>query len=646
MLSRHETSLARRILLAVGLVALVVGLEGRPVAAAEPLKQIDASLRWIPEDAAYYSTMLRNGEQIEAIAKSKAWKSVMDMPVVKQGLHTLRAKIDENDNAPQLKEAWENPEVQSALSLLGDMMSQDVFVCGDPASADCVQLLQQIVGAMRYGPIFAQVTGQAKGVDSKTLNARLLLSTLAENRDLIKVASTIIGFRVKDVERAKDALVKLEMAINLVAVAAPQLSGKIKRTKVAGNSYLTISLDGQMVPWDKVPMETLEEVEAKKGDAKKVIDKLKTLKLVIALGVRNDYLLLSIGPSTDYLAKLGQGKSLIERAEFKPLEKFADRRLTGVGYLSKAMAGKVMNKPEDIDKLLALLDSSLDNLDDLSADQKARIRKDSAALAKDMKRLMPVPGAILSFSFLTDRGVEGYSYNWGSYPTAGDSKPLTLLQHVGGAPLMMFVGRGKVSIADYDMMVRWLKVGYSYFEEYGVPTMSPADKEKFDKAVKAFSPLLKRVNETNRAMLLPALVDGQVGLAMDANLKSRQFIKSAPSTPQAMPMAEPAMLFGVSNSELLRKAMAEYRAIFNAAVDGAARSCPRRSRVQDSRTSGDQDQRGHALLVSAAGRVGSDRGGQSGHGLVGSGGRGWRDPAAGGRTPEIHAPGRRRCVGG
>lgn len=574
MLSQHETSFVRRILLALCLTALVVGLTGRPAVAAEPLKKIDASLRLIPEDAAYYSAMFRNGEQIEAIAKSRAWKSVMAMPVVKQGLQALRAKIDENENAAQMKEAWENPEVQSALALLGDMMSHDVFICGDPASADCVDLIQQLVAAMRYGPALAQWTGQAEDLDPRKLNARMILSTLAENRDLIKISSTLIGFRVKDVERAKEAVVKLEMAINLAAVAAPQLSNRIKRTKVAGSSYLTISLDGGMVPWDKVPMDTLEDVEANEGDAQKVIDKLKTLKLVIALGVRNDYLLLSIGPSTDYLAKFGQGKSLAERAEFKPLEKFADRRLTGVSYLSKAMAAKVMNSPEDIDHLLALLNAGLDNQEGLSAGQKARIRKDAAALSKDLKRLMPVPGAALSFSFLTGQGMEGYSYNWGSYPQVGSSKPLTLLEHVGGHPLLMLVGRGKVSVADYDLLVHWLKVGYGYFEEFAVPTMQPSEREKFDKAVKAFRPLLKRANETNRTMLLPALADGQVGLAVDANLKSRQFIKSLPSTPQPMPMAQPALLFGVSNPELLRKAMAEYRAIFNASADALREISP------------------------------------------------------------------------
>ena len=40
------------------------------------------------------------------------------------------------------------------------------------------------------------------------------------------------------------------------------------------------------------------------------------------------------------------------------------------------------------------------------------------------------------------------------------SKPLSLLQHVGGNPAIAAVNRGKVSVADYDRFVKWVGVGY------------------------------------------------------------------------------------------------------------------------------------------------------------------------------------------
>ena len=59
-------------------------------------------------------------------------------------------------------------------------------------------------------------------------------------------------------------------------------------------------------------------------------------------------------------------------------------------------------------------------------------------------------GAEMSFSFLSERGYEGYAYNYGKHPDAVGAKPLTLLDHLGGAPLLAAVGRGKVSVADYE----------------------------------------------------------------------------------------------------------------------------------------------------------------------------------------------------
>ena len=298
-----------------------------------------------------------------------------------------------------------------------------------------------------------------------------------------------------------------------------------------------------------------------------MIDRLKKLTLVISLGVRDNYLLVSVGPSTDHLARLGQGKSLADRAEFKPLEKYADRRLVDVGYLSKPLAVRLLNNARDLDDLVKRLDKALNDID-LTAEQKSQIRKDSAALAKDLKRLMPEPGAMMSFDFLMDRGIEGYVYAWGSHPQWDASKRLSLLEHMGGSPLLMLVGRGRTTtVADYDLMVHWVKTGYRYFEEYGLPKMSSSERDKFDQAVKKFRPLVERWDRANRTMLLPALADGQASLVVDTGLKSRQFVKSLPATPATMPMAEPALLLGVSNAELLRKGLGEHREIFNASVD-------------------------------------------------------------------------------
>ena len=101
-----------------------------------------------------------------------------------------------------------------------------------------------------------------------------------------------------------------------------------------------------MVPWDEAPIGQLRAMEASPGDVDKVMARLKKLTVVVSLGLRDDYLLLAVGSSTDCLARLGKGKLLAGRNEFKPLEKFAGKELTSISYVSRALVAKLWHRRE------------------------------------------------------------------------------------------------------------------------------------------------------------------------------------------------------------------------------------------------------------------------------------------------------------
>jgi hypothetical protein len=531
------------------------------------LDKLGTSLSFVPEDAAFYSAMLRNGEQIEAIRKSRAWAALMALPAVQDGLKRFRTEMESGRHAAQVKAVWENPEVQKGLKLLGDMLSHEVFVYGDQGMVDLLELVQRVSNSVRFG----QIVGRIKG-EGPVRPEGLLATALADNVELLKVPNVIVGFRVKDRELAAQELNKLEAVVNAVLMFIPQLGSRWKRTTIAGTDYLTLSVEGSMIPWDQIPLDEAREHEARKGDVDKVVERIKKLKKVIALGLRGDYVIFAVGPSTDRLAQLGKGRSLADRPEFKPLEKYADRRLVSIGYASRAALSRLMYSTRDVRYLLKAVDESLSKVD-LSPDQKAEIRKDIGELTADLKAAEPASGAMSSFHFLTERGIEGYSYSWGKFPQVDASEALTLLEHVGGKPILAALGRSRGSEAQYDMAVKWVKRAYHYLEKFAVPEMPADDRERYQKAVGLFSPLAKRWDKANR-MLIQALADGQVGLVLDAKFQSRQFHRDLPATERPMPMIEPAVVVGVSDAKRLREAMSEYRAIFNDAVEAARKVAP------------------------------------------------------------------------
>jgi hypothetical protein len=108
-----------------------------PVEASKELDQLDSAIKWIPEDAAFFSTMLRNREQIEAIAASRAWSKLQSMPIVQMGWQMYQMQAGLPGSVPgKINQALDNPQVQDLLNLLADMFSDEVFLYGDADMVD------------------------------------------------------------------------------------------------------------------------------------------------------------------------------------------------------------------------------------------------------------------------------------------------------------------------------------------------------------------------------------------------------------------------------------------------------------------------------------------------------------------------------
>jgi hypothetical protein len=97
--------------------------------------------------------------------------------------------------------------------------------------------------------------------------------------------------------------------------------------------------------------------------------------------------------------------------------------------------------------------------------------------------------------------------------------------------------------------------------------MSDAEREKFKFVADFAVPQLKRLDNATRTMLIPALADGQTGLVLDADITSKRWHKDMPPVAESLPMLETALVFGVSDAELLKKGMNEYLAVAQAVAD-------------------------------------------------------------------------------
>lgn len=565
---RHEFSkrVSRWTILVLG-VTLGLGI-ALPAAAADPFEKLDTAARFVPSDAAFFYSFMRNREQFDVVTQSNAWQKLKAMPFVQMGLAVYNLQALDTESVPgQINAALRDPEQKKLLDLIAEMFSDEVFVYGDQSLVGSVSLLQQINGAMRYGPMVLQLSGETSEFDENQLQGMFLLAVLAENVDLIRVPELVMGFRVKSVDNVAAQLERLEKLVLEALVEEPELTVEVDRKAVAGVEYLTFTLPVRKLPWDELPLDNLEKLETEPGDARKVLEKAQSLEVVVALGVRDDYVLLSVGPSTDVLEKLGQDESLLACEEMKSLAPFADRRVAGIGYLSRAMAKALGDVEQQVDDAIEAAEQLLP-LAELDSAEQQKVLDDARAFAEELKQFVPEPGPMTAISFLTGRGIESYQYDWAMRADLDGSKTLELLDHLGGNPMLAVVARDSSSPRQYAFLAKWAERALDHVEKLALPRMEEDDRDKLRQVLDLVRPLLKRADVATREMLLPALADGQVALVVDRRLESSQFIESLPATDSPMPMLEPALIVGVSDGKLLCKAMREYMSVARDLLEG------------------------------------------------------------------------------
>jgi hypothetical protein len=293
-----------------------------------------------------------------------------------------------------------------------------------------------------------------------------------------------------------------------------------------------------------------------------LVAKLSKMKVALSAGLRDGYLLVGIGPSTDHLEKLGRGPLLLDRTELKPLVKHLDRRLTSIYYASTAAQAATAPDKKAIDKTFRWLLAQLKEAG-LPKDLNARLRQDCRVISRDLAKFVVAPGPLLTFSFRTDEGGEHFTYDWAKSPLLKETRPLTLFEHMGGEPLFMCAGRSPHYQEKYRLLVKWLNMANGYVDQLVLPNLEDKDKKRWQESMTKARPILSRLDEVTGRLLLPALPDGQSAFVIDARLKSKRWHAALPRSANPLTLPEPAVIVGVSDAGLLRKAFAEYRSAAN-----------------------------------------------------------------------------------
>lgn len=522
------------------------------------------SLGWVPSDAAFYTSSMRLGETFQKFVQSKAFDKLKNLEGVKQATKEFeRQWNDPAGDFAQAKEVLERPETQRTLAFVGDMASHEMWSYGDMKYADLMELGSQVQVAMRE----AQFEMQLKEAQGEEPDPMILfngfIKALDQNQNKIVIPNSITGFKVADVDRAKEQLALLDELIANGVQGNPTLQPAYVKKTVAGTEYMVLDLKGNMVPWQLAGF-FLQGIDF--ASFNRVVGRLNQLELTIALGVKDDHVLLLVGDSAEFLKSLGGNDLLVDRKEFAPLRAMDGKNFTAVAYVSEAYKKRVGNPAEALAAMQQAVEGMLPQLP-VNDDLKQEIGNDLKNVAKWVESLDYEPGATLSFEYETPRGYEGYSYDWSKNTVLDGSKPLPLLDHVGGNPVAFVVLRSQYKPEDYDTMTVVLGKAYGYLETFLVGELNDDERAEFQSVMKIVMPHVKKLDATTRNKLMPAMKDGQGAMVLDMKAKSRQWFTEMPPAQRQLAMPQLAFVYGVSDADLLQEAIGDYHEIAQSLID-------------------------------------------------------------------------------
>jgi hypothetical protein len=552
MTSHHKNGRYVRFCQLVMAATAVCILVGVRIASAADLAEQAHSLRQVPADAAFYSASLRFKEQWHTFVDSKAYGKLMEIPVIQ--LAKMGATFQwQQANQPvvaQVREYVESLAGQDALGVVKEMFSEEIFAYGGSNISETIKVLMEANSLARSARLEAIAAGEDPG---KAVADKMLARFKDQLGKGITVPTMTLGFRIKDKDRAKRELDEVHSLLrNVLDEHQPDLAAHLQREQIGGHEFLTLRLDGSMIPWEQI-REKAHDIEEEQFN--EIRDAISKQTIVIALGVEDEFVVLSIGSSTDQLEKIGQGPTLADQPALKPLEQHASERVVAISYISKAFMQSLGSPQKTLDDIAGGIEEGLVQAKVDEEDRKT-ILDDVRAL--DLKKFMPEPGEASAIAFLTARGYEAYQYTNAQRPMMDSTKPLSILSHVGGTPLLMLASRSKNGLDDYVKIVDWLKRVAGHVEQIAEKKADSDDWEKYQKIRDKGIELLERLDKANREQMFPALADGQGALVIDFTAKSQKWFEKMPAAKKPLPMLELALVAGVSDAEKLHAGLKTY----------------------------------------------------------------------------------------
>ncbi len=458
---------------------------------------------------------------------------------------------------------------EEALAFLKDAATHEVFVYGDSSWVTMPKSFQFVMNTIqRFSGSNSDLTDDEKA-------AKLLekLKTLPIQKYLnIQLPNIVFGCQVEDEQRAQKLFGQLKESIeeqldNSDDETVQAYRDAYQVQMVDGVEYLTFKVPGSWIPFyliDRSKMTRNQEALLEF-----FLEGIRKRSFMLAFGVRDHSVLLSLGGDLKHLNRPKGEKRLIDHPHMAKLLEIADQKVTSITYLSEGMAQVIWNKERNLKgyenwaQEIRNQSEESEGIVKILSDQAA---EDVVEFGRDMQQFQSKPGAHLGYSLMTAEGLDRVSYNWSEHPERDGSQPLTILDHVGGHPILVVAGRRAYRPEVYEFRSKWLTRTWWYLNK-GILAFYPegANERYLYAAIQdQIRPHVIEFDRITRELFVPAFNDGQTAIVIDAvDLRDEpnELIKEDFPTYPYLPQV--GVIWGISDREKLVEACDGYRKSLN-----------------------------------------------------------------------------------
>lgn len=488
-----------------------------------------------------------------------------------------------NENTDETTIWWNTTEEgQLVRDFAFDALSHEFFIYGDNSWVEMPRAFAGIFKRLTKLDADIKQGEEELGDDQQAKRTLAMLKSIPdEEYAKIQIPNTTFGVWVEDVERAQQVLELLRSRLESQLQEADAnflrgiYTGPQQGDQVSGvPSYYSFNFElrGDLLPtaYLQAMFDQSELTRAQEELVYFFIDGLRSRSLTVSVGRRGHLVLFSIGGDPSKLYEQPTGDRLVDHKKFEVLQPFLERTITSLSYISDDLMRLGWTEKRSTSFYDDWAKSIREDAKDDEGIQKIvaeQLADDLVELGRDLQQFHTRPGGKLGFSVLNESSFEAYRYDWSQHPQRDASRPLEILNHVGGKPFFVHAWRKSYRPEVYNFRSKWLARVWWYLDKAAIELGKQTDGAEmlmyamFKEQLRSYA---KEFDELNRELLIPAFEDGQGAFVLDlvdTTSKPRSYLTEDFPTYPYLPRA--ALVFGISDRDKFLEATDGFRRMYN-----------------------------------------------------------------------------------